>query len=432
MEPISLAFIVGLVIVATIAFAVALARGASLARIREALGVEPNADPEAAVRTLLDDRERARFEANQSALDLAYLADLVGVGMVHVGDDLVVRLANRAAHTMLDRSPGALVGRSAIDAFADHRLEHAVADARETGFGEVEAVGHDPAARTLVLRARRSPVQGIWVTIDDVTELRRLQRMRTEFIDNLAHELRTPIANVRLLAETLGREDGHAELPDRVRRSVASLDVESGHLAQMVNELLDLSRIEQGKAALEVEDVAMAPVAAETIGRLRLFAERQGVQLVNDVPADLPAIRADPERVGQVLMNLIHNAVKFSRPGGTVTVSAAEGRPEGEPDDANGSAMGAVVVRVRDEGVGIPAAEIGRVFERFYKVDRARVRGKGGTGLGLAIARHIVEGHGGRIWVESEEGAGSTFSFTLPVAAARPERRGEAVAELSG
>jgi two-component system phosphate regulon sensor histidine kinase PhoR len=256
--------------------------------------------------------------------------------------------------------------------------------------------------------------------------------MRTEFIDNLAHELRTPIANVRLLAETLGREDGQAELPDRVRRSVASLDVESGHLAQMVNELLDLSRIEQGKAALEVEDVAMAPVAAETIGRLRLFAERQGVQLVNDVPADLPAIRADPERVGQVLMNLIHNAVKFSRPGGTVTVSAAEGRPEGEPDDANGSAMGAVVVRVRDEGVGIPAAEIGRVFERFYKVDRARVRGKGGTGLGLAIARHIVEGHGGRIWVESEEGAGSTFSFTLPVAAARSERRAEAVAELSG
>jgi two-component system phosphate regulon sensor histidine kinase PhoR len=432
MEPISLAFIAGLVVIATIAFAIALARGASLARIREALGVEPNADPEAAVRTLLDDRERARFEANQSALDLAYLADLVGVGMVHVGDDLVVRLANRAAHTMLDRSPGALVGRSAIDAFADHRLEHAVADARETGFGEAEAVGHDPAARTLVLRARRSPVQGIWVTIDDVTELRRLQRMRTEFIDNLAHELRTPIANVRLLAETLGREDGQAELPDRVRRSVASLDVESGHLAQMVNELLDLSRIEQGKAALEVEDVAIAPVAAETIGRLRLFAERQDVQLVNDVPAELPAIRADPERVGQVLMNLLHNAVKFSRPGGTVTVSAAAGGRDGEPGDPDGSAADAVVVTVRDEGVGIPAAEIGRVFERFYKVDRARVRGKGGTGLGLAIARHIVEGHGGRLWVESEEGAGSTFSFTIPVAAARSERRGEAVAELSG
>jgi two-component system phosphate regulon sensor histidine kinase PhoR len=432
MEPISLAFIVGLVVLATIAFGVALGRGASLARIREALGVDPNADPEAAVRSLLDDRERARFEANQSALDLAYVADLVGVGLVQVGDNLVVRLGNRAAHVMLDRAPGGLVGRSAIDAFADHRLEHAVTDARETGFGEAEAVGHDPGARTLVVRARRSPVQGIWVTIDDVSELRRLQRMRSEFIDNLAHELRTPIANVRLLVETLGREDGQAELPDRVRRSLASLDVESGHLAQMVNELLDLSRIEQGKAALDVEDVAIAPIAAETIERLRLFAERQGIALVNDVPAGLPAIRADPERIGQVLMNLLHNAVKFSGPGGTVTVSAAEGRPDGAQTGGGGSAPAVVHVRVRDEGVGIPAAEIGRVFERFYKVDRARVRGKGGTGLGLAIARHIVEGHGGRIWVESDEGAGSTFTFTIPLAAARREPHGEAVPELSG
>ena len=403
MEPISLAFIAGLVVLVTIALGVALSRGASLARIREAVGVEPDADPEAAVRALVDERDRARWEANQSALDLGYLADLVGVGLVQVGDDLVVRLANRAAHTVLERPAGELVGRTAIEAFADHRLERAVTEARENGFGETEAVGHDPAARTLVLRARRSPVQGIWVTIDDVSELRRLQRIRTEFIDNLAHELRTPIANVRLLAETLGREEGQADLPERVRRSVASLDVESGHLAQMVNELLDLSRIEQGKAALEVEEVSLAPVVGEAIERLRLFGERQGVALASDLPADLPTVHADPERVGQVLMNLLHNAVKFSRPGGRVSVSVAR-------EEADG-----VVVAVRDEGVGIPAAEIGRIFERFYKVDRARSRGKGGTGLGLAIARHIVETHGGRIWVESEEGVGSTFRFTIPL-----------------
>jgi two-component system phosphate regulon sensor histidine kinase PhoR len=400
-EPISLAFIAGLVVLGAIALAIALSRGASIARIREALGVDPDADPEAAVRGLLDERDRARWEANQSALDLAYLADLVGVGVVHVSDELTVRLANRAAHAMLERPPGELVGRTAIEAFADHRLERAVADAREGGFGEAEAIGHDPAARTLVLRARRSPVEGIWVTLDDVSELRRLQRIRTEFIDNLAHELRTPIANVRLLAETLGREEGQATLPERMRRSVASLDVESGHLAQMVNELLDLSRIEQGKARVEVEDVSLAPIAAETIERLRLFAERQGVTLANEVPAGVPLVRADPERVGQVLMNLLHNAVKFSPSGGRVVVSAGE-------------ADGAVVVRVRDEGVGIPSAELARVFERFYKVDRARSRGKGGTGLGLAIARHVVEAHGGRIWVDSEEGAGSTFSFTIP------------------
>jgi two-component system phosphate regulon sensor histidine kinase PhoR len=434
-EPVAFLFIAGLVVLLTVALGVALSRGAVLERIREAVGAAQGTDPEAVVRGLVDERERARWEANQSALDLSYVADLVGVGLVHVGDDLIVRLANRAAHAMLDRAPGQLVGRTAIEAFGDHRLERAVMEARELGAGEAEAIGHESSARTLVLKARRSPVEGIWVTLDDVTELRRLQRMRTEFIDNLAHELRTPIANVRLLAETLGRDEGQAELPERIRRSVASLDVETGHLAQMVNELLDLSRIEQGKAGIEVEEVALAPIAAETTERLRLFAERQGVTLANEVQADLPAVRADPERVAQVLMNLLHNAIKFSAPGGRVVVSAETSGEGGGGSDAlrgdAGSAVGpdlAVVVRVRDEGVGIPAAEVGRIFERFYKVDRARSRGKGGTGLGLAIARHVVETHGGRIWVDSEEGVGSTFSFTIPRAdpgATEPE---EAVA----
>ena len=405
MEPVSLAFIVALALFSAAAWALALTRGASLARIRETLGVSPRADAEAAVRATVDERDRARWDATQGDLDLAYLADLVGVGVLRLADDFVVGLANRAAHAFLARPAGGLAGRTAIEAFADHRLEEVVKRARETGFGEAETVGRDPAARTLVVRARRSPVQGIWVTIDDVTELRRLQRIRAEFIDNLAHELRTPLTNVRLLAETLSRDSEQAEMPERVRRSVAQIDVESGHLAQMVNELLDLSRIEQGTAALEVEDVALAPIVAGTVERLRLFAERQGVTLAAEVPAALPAVRADAERVGQVLMNLLHNAVKFSRPGGRVVVGA-EPHAEG------------VVVSVRDEGIGIPAAEIERIFERFYKVDRARVRGKGGTGLGLAIARHIVEGHGGRITAESEEGVGSTFSFTLPRAGA--------------
>jgi len=400
-----LAFIVFLALFTAAAWALALSRGASLARIRETLGLPPGADAEGAVRAAVDERDRARWDATQGELDLAYLADLVGVGVVHLGDDLVVRLANRAAHALLGRPAGGLAGRTAIEAFADHRLEEIVARARETGFGEAESVGRDPTTRTLVVRARRSPVRGIWVTIDDVSELRRLQRIRAEFIDNLAHELRTPLTNVRLLAETLSRDSEQAEMPERVRRSVAQIDVESGHLAQMVNELLDLSRIEQGTATLEVEEVAIAPIVAGTVERLRLFAERQGVTLTADIPAGLPAVRADTERVGQVLMNLLHNAVKFSRPGGRVVVWAA---PQGEE----------VAVSVHDDGIGIPATEMERIFERFYKVDRARARGKGGTGLGLAIARHIVEGHGGRLTAQSEEGAGSTFSFTLPRAGA--------------
>jgi two-component system, OmpR family, phosphate regulon sensor histidine kinase PhoR len=400
-EPVSLAFIVGLAILAAVAAAFALARGASLARIREGLGLAPEADLEAAVRAAVDERDRARWDATQADLDLAYLADLIGVGVVRLGDDLVVRLANRAATSFLGRPPGGLSGRTAIEAFADHRLEEAVGRARDTGFGEAETAGHDPAGRVLILRARRSPIEGIWVTIDDVSELRRLQRIRAEFIDNLAHELRTPLANVRLLAETLSRDSEQADLPARLRRRVAQIDVESGHLTQMVNELLDLSRIEQGTAALELEEVPLTPIVAGTLDRLHLFAEAQGVTLVSVVPGSLPSMRADPERIGQVLMNLLHNAVKFSPAGGRVVVRAEAG-----PDQ--------IVVSARDQGIGIPERELERIFERFYKVDRARVRGKGGTGLGLAIARHIVEGHGGRIWAESEEGAGSTFSFTVP------------------
>jgi two-component system phosphate regulon sensor histidine kinase PhoR len=173
----------------------------------------------------------------------------------------------------------------------------------------------------------------------------------------------------------------------------------------MVNELLDLSRIESGGAVVHLDDVDLGALAASSAERLRLFAERQGVELVSEIPDGLPPIRGDEARLGQVFLNLVHNAVKFSPNGGRVTISVADAGDE-------------LVASVRDEGVGIPRLAIPRIFERFYKVDRARVRG-GGTGLGLAIARHVVDQHGGRIWVESEEGRGSTFAFALPLARVR-------------
>jgi len=186
-----------------------------------------------------------------------------------------------------------------------------------------------------------------------------------------------------------------------MRDRIGKIEVETGNLIQMVNELLDLSRIETGGQVLLLNDVDVGKVATATTERLRLFAERQGVRLLADVPADLPPVRGDEARLGQVLINLLHNAAKFSPNGGDVVVRVRVDARE-------------VVASVEDRGIGIPKAALPRLFERFYKVDPARVRG-GGTGLGLAIARHIVEQHGGRIWVQSEEGRGSTFSFALPV-----------------
>ena len=317
--------------------------------------------------------------------------------------------ANRAAGTLLGRDPRTLVGRTVIEVFLDTQVE-ATAIA---GLGSGSATGEfGPAGADgprLVVRARRAPSGSLWLVLEDVSELRRLQQIRTEFIDNLSHELRTPLTTVSLLAETLTREAEAAgdAVPPRMRDRIDKIEVETGHLVQMVNELLDLSRIESGGALGALEILDLGQIATDSTERLRLFADRQGVALRVDVGEPLPPVRGDAARLGQVIVNLLHNAVKFSPDGGDVVVAV------------RGSA-GEVVVSVADHGVGIPAAAQPRIFERFYKVDRARVRGEaGGTGLGLAIARHIVEQHGGRIWVESVEGSGSTFSFALPSAVDR-------------
>jgi two-component system phosphate regulon sensor histidine kinase PhoR len=397
------AFIALQAIALGIALSIVLARGRLLDTIREATDA-PGAgeDLELRIRRLTDRTRAAEFEAQQGVRDTASLADIIGVGIVRVGDDGLVAFANATAHAFLGRPAGSLVGRTAMEAFVDRRVEEVVASARATGSGATELTVRDGA--TLTARARRSPVSGIWLVLEDVSELRRLQQIRAEFIDNLSHELRTPLTTVSLLAETLTRDAQAAgdAIPERMRDRIDKIEIETGHLVQMVNELLDLTRIESGGPLTLLDDIDLGRLAATSTDRLRLFAERQGVRLRTEVPADLPVVRGDEARIGQVLVNLLHNAVKFSPDGGDVVVRVQQG--DGE-----------VVTTVEDHGIGIPKAAQARIFERFYKVDPARVRG-GGTGLGLAIARHVIGQHGGRIWVESEEGSGSRFSFALPVA----------------
>lgn len=324
------------------------------------------------------------------------------MGLLRIDRRLAVRAANGAAHRLLERRPGTLAGRSVMEAFVDHHVESLIREAIAGASGTAElGVGRD---RLLVVRARSAADGGAWVALEDVTELRRLQRIRAEFIDNLSHELRTPLSTIRLLTETLAADLARIEVPEKVRERVNKIDVETGHLVQMVTELLDLSRIEQSATDVELVDLSIERVLRGAVERLQTFADRQRVVLRLDAHAGgpLPRIRGDEERLGQLMVNLLHNAVKFSPPGSHVVVAAGV---DGEE----------LVISVRDEGVGIPRQDLDRVFERFYKVDKARVRGMGGTGLGLAIARHIAEGHGGRIWVESEEGRGSKFSVAIPI-----------------
>jgi two-component system, OmpR family, phosphate regulon sensor histidine kinase PhoR len=337
--------------------------------------------------------------------ELVRLLEAARMGLLHVGPDGVISWTGGLACELVARPTDALVGSSPIAAFVDHRVDGLLAQAKRQGSARLDLVLPGEPQRTLTLRAEgAADGRSLWILVADVSELSRLRRIRTEFIDNLSHELRTPLTTLRVLAEVLSGEAERTQLPERVHDAIAKIEVETGHLVQMVTELLDLARIEQGETPLRRDRLDLGKIVEGTIARLRPYAERQGVPLRGEMPG-IEAERSvdgDAERLGQLLLNLLHNAIKFSEPGSEVLVRVT---------------AGAAVVRaeVMDHGPGIPRQDLERVFERFYKVDRARTRGDhGGTGLGLAIARHIAEGHGGRIWTESEEGSGATFILELP------------------
>ena len=204
---------------------------------------------------------------------------------------------------------------------------------------------------------------------------------------------------MKALAETL--IDGALEDPTVNKKFLQRMEIELDFLSQMVNEILELSRIEFGNVPLHLSTLSACDLIKDAVERLGTQAERAQLEVEIECPNSLPPAMADPDRLAQVLVNLIHNAIKFTPPGGKITVGANE-------------ESGMLKFYVRDTGKGIPSSDINRIFERFYKSDRARA--SSGTGLGLAIARHLVEAHRGKIWVESIEGQGSTFIFTIPLA----------------
>src|SRR5215213_2868409 len=291
MDTLVLAFVALLAVILAAALGAAWSRGRTIDAMAEALhDAEARAPrgPGAAAAAVgadhddLTDRlrrlrrraEDAEYQLEQRLRDLTYLADLVGVGIVRLTDDLRVEVANTAAHVFLQREPGSMLGRTAIEALGDHRVEAIARQAREAGWasGEVN-LADEPGAdegpgATLVVRARRSPILGVWLVLEDVAELRRLQRIRAEFIDNLSHELRTPITTVGLLLESLERDADAAaqagtELPPRMRERIGKLEIETGNIAQMVAELLDLARIESGGRQLHLDDVDLGRIAGD-------------------------------------------------------------------------------------------------------------------------------------------------------------------------
>jgi two-component system, OmpR family, phosphate regulon sensor histidine kinase PhoR len=328
---------------------------------------------------------------------LATILDQLTDGVLIADAEGRIQLANPAAEKLFGAgSP--LTGRTVAVALRQHQLVETWRKCQQTGQIQSDSV-ELPASRQFIQIVAIPDRQtgGSLLMLQDLTRVRRLETVRRDFISNVSHELRTPLASLKALTETLN--EGALEDPPAARRFLGRIQTEVDALTQMATELLELSRIESGQVPLELQKVAAGRLLRTSADRMKAQADRAGVNLRVEVPENLPEIRADASRLEQVLVNLIHNALKFTPADGEVALTAA---------------LDEKFVRfsVRDTGVGIPDDDLPRIFERFYRVDRSR--SGSGTGLGLSIARHIVEAHGGRIWAASREGAGSTFYFTIP------------------
>lgn len=307
-------------------------------------------------------------------------------------------LINAQAEALFGVTAAEVVGRDHLEVTQHFQLDEAVLQVkRKAEPALLEIRRAEPQERILDVRVAPVP-PGFLIVLRDNTRARKLEQMRTEFVSNVTHELRTPLTSIRGFAETL--LDGALEDPDASRHFVGIIKQEGEHLGALIEDLLDLSRIESGRLRLVPQELAVAPWLSEALAGLREKASGQGVSLEWEAPEEL-LLWADPGRLAQVFINLVDNALKYTAAGGSVRITAAEA---GE----------GVRFQVADTGCGMPKSDLPRIFERFYRVDKARTRKTGGTGLGLSIVKHIVESHGGAIRVESELGVGTTFTFTLP------------------
>jgi two-component system phosphate regulon sensor histidine kinase PhoR len=244
-------------------------------------------------------------------------------------------------------------------------------------------------------------MEGVIMVFHDITELRRLEQIRQGFVANVSHELRTPLSNIKGYAETLlggaiRDEANSKEFIDIIYR-------ESERLSKIIDDLLDISRMESGKVKMVFLPVEAGPAIKKAMDVLKNSAAGKSINIELSIPVNLPRMLADEGRFTQVLLNLLDNAIKYTPERGNISIVASK------KDNF-------LQIEVADTGAGIPEKDIPRIFERFYRVDKARSRELGGTGLGLSIVKHIVQSHGGEVWVKSVLGKGSTFSFTVPIA----------------
>jgi two-component system phosphate regulon sensor histidine kinase PhoR len=347
-------------------------------------------------------------DLEQEQAKITAMLDAMVEGVIAVDGHEHILLMNEQARVMFGLGSSRGEGKPFLEVIRNadlHEIFRAV-HAGGTGLAlRQEIVLTSPANRMLGVNAVRlasvGGEPGVVMVIHDVTALRQLERVRTEFVANVSHELRTPLTAIQGYLETL--LSGALEEPENARRFLEIVLRHSERLGRLLNDLTDLSNIELGKVTLRKESVHLDELVASVVAIIGPRAARSRVVVTADTPAELPAVAADRDRLVQILINLVDNGVKYTPEGGAVTVTARS------------IGAGVVEIAVADTGIGIPAADLPRITERFYRVDKARSRELGGTGLGLAIVKHLVLAHGGELRIESQEQQGTTVRFTLPI-----------------
>ncbi|MDE2965861.1 MAG: ATP-binding protein [Chloroflexota bacterium] len=366
---------------------------------------EQSADQLLTVEGLEEALSERTAERDQLERALASTGDMV----IALDRDARIRYLNPAAELTLRSGEREPIGAPLLEAVEDPDLYDAVRLAIEDGTPAVLVVLRaERRFRTVVAPVAEVAESGPWsivLAMHDLSDLYEAEIARRDFFINASHELRTPLASISAAAETLEA----VSKPKDSERFRAIIQSEAGRMSQLVEEMLALARLESGLTEPEMEVVGMESLLADAVDSIRPQAEREGLSLryagLKGAPETM--IMADPELVERALLNLLHNSVKFTDEGGIIEVLCEFGDP------ADPAPM--VWIRVRDTGIGIEPAEQSRIFQRFYRIDRARQSG-GGTGLGLAVVRHIAEVHGGAVSLESAPGQGSTFGFSVPLA----------------
>lgn len=339
-------------------------------------------------------------EKNRAQAILNSMAD----GVIAVDGESRIIMVNPAAETMFGISQADCSGKNLLEVIRNYDLDrtlHKVLVANRPLTREIQIISPEPRIFHLHITPLHAGNQdGAVVLLRDVTERRRAEQMRSEFVANVSHELRTPLTSIRGFVETL--LDSGTDDPEMTRHFLGIIASETGRLSKLVEELLYLSKIEERRVVHRWQRVEIGDLVDRVLAVCGNHAEEKGISIRANLPSRLPPLFGDPDMLAQVLINLMDNAIKYTPSGGNVTVSAST-----EEDE--------IRIDVADTGVGIPADSLSRIFERFYRVDKARSRELGGIGLGLAIVKHIIKGHGGRVEVKSAPGRGSVFTIYLPL-----------------